>query len=796
MSFVSVPRSVLLYNADGSFRSPIYLVTIELDGTTLHLSSPSYVGPDGQPWDGVVDLVGQVNAGGDWLTARWNPVDLSLSIQDRRVTGQAVEETFLDLFPDYEFTGCRVHVQVAFENTISTSDYATIFDGRIERWHDMDATGVRFYCQQDRRFNVTVPPNTFTKDDYPYAPEGVIGSPRPILLGDWTVGSIIPTVSTLAEAVEAGVARGPFPAVFSQLESADGGLETPQVFLTDKNVEGEPIRLMFWEQAVEAYAYSLNVPLVTGTGPTLAQIDSYAFLVPITAVEVSAGTTTGVNAQELIRKDKSYTLEGHADLDYDAGERVLELALPDVPELGTFVTASVYIWYNKNSSSGSHPQFGAKNPVNGNGLSNLASFASSPSTGSTPHRALAVNVGPAGTGGSGSILQWSDIKNTTLFCEVRAATQTVEVHRILLTVYYKPSPRIVTPGTARRTRSLNEITKNPNYGRLIRRVFTGTETSPDVQAYDNAIYAFGSGAADENHDSGAADGTYTGTAGNLIEHPVDMAHWALAELGGVSSSLIAVTSGEFGSFEDARTALPNYNFACQISKGENLESWLEQLGDQALVWFFKRTTQPGAPWVAIPWDAGASQDYREASDLVAFNATGSFVVRDTLRVDRTPERSIVNDLRVNYNYDPRTRTYQDQLYIRPGASRVNYPIVGFTSDIYGREDAAADSADLFGTHTLIHDLPWVKDPQTATKIMERLFDWRVQPRLLLHFNTFLNAIDLERGHVLRLGDDWDDYLTYPKVGGDGSWAGKNLQVLSVVKLQELPVQYAVTAIET
>lgn len=811
-SIVSSRLSVALYNADGSFRSPVFLVRIDLSAyggnpaRTLYLSTPGYVGPDGQLWDDAVVEVGQLNAGGTWLTSKWNPADIDLQLIDKRVTGQAVDETLHDMFRAYEFVGAPVRVMIAFSNTVDVSDYRTIFYGRIEEWREMNATSITVYCAQDRLWSKSLPPNKVDKTTYPYAPNDVMGTPRPILVGDWYTGvNEIPGAGAAYQTWLAGVTRGAFPTLPVELESAAGGATAPKVMLSDKGMGTKPDGLLYYESQLGGYAHSYTTLTTSGTGPVYGQLADYQFRGVVLPIEVDA-TTTATNAQELLRRDKPYTLEGRATLDFDAGKKVIRLLLPDVSPLGTFVDAFAHIWFNKPLTSGSHPQWGAENSTTADNLVAFSGGATTPSSSDVPHSSATLHLGPAALGGSDTITAWEHIAITSLLAEVRNASETLDVHRLVVSVIYKPQARVIQPGVSRTTsygpsysvsgRKINSPSGDPVYEK--RR--TRTTTSPDVTAFDTALYGYGTGVLDTGHASGAPAGYYTGTAGALIEHPCDVAHWVLRELAGVPSSEISSAVGEFGSFVDARSDLPSYKVRLQISEEQSVEEFLEDLGNQVLCWFFRRTTSDTSKWVAIPWARSESQNYRGGSDMVNFSREGAFVVNGTLRVDRSPASGVANVVRVNYDWDPRTKGYGDQVFVDDSGSR-GYGGGAFSRDQNSttpndREALSATSVALYGRKEKTVSLTMVRDPATATSIRNRHFDWLSSPRAMVRFNTFLNALDLERGHVLRLGSDWDTYLPFPRTGGDGSWAGKNLQVLSVVKLRALPVQYAVTTVET
>jgi len=84
---------------------------------------------------------------------------------------------------------------------------------------------------------------------------------------------------------------------------------------------------------------------------------------------------------------------------------------------------------------------------------------------------------------------------------------------------------------------------------------------------------------------------------------------------------------------------------------------------------------------------------------------------------------------------------------------------------------------------------------TATSILARYFDLTVSPHVEVQFQTFVNAYDLNRGHVIEFASDWDGVIAYPGLGGDGSWANKAFRVTNLKRLRGLPPRYAVACEE-
>lgn len=797
-SIISSPYDPFLTTSEGVYAGPIFLAKIDLAAfgvsaaRSLYLSTVEYVDPSGQPWEPILKGQPTIDQGGNFLESSFQPVDAEIEVLDKRITGQAVSETFLDLLADYEPNGAGVVFYQALENLTSTAQFRVIFTGKIEEIRDIGANGVRIWCVQDRAFSKIIPPNTINAADFPYAPTGVIGSRKQIVIGDWSLSQTIPTISVSGtETLAAGVARAMIPIPIIEQESASGGLESPRGIVSDEDMVTDPTRLAIWEPGVDAWAYSVTAPTISGQ--TYAQVaGDYQFYVPIVAIEDNGSTAT--NWQEATRKDKPKTLEGKVGFNYTATTRVLDLLMPEIQELGDFIGAFVYVWYNKNSGGASLPRFGLKNTITTDGLQDFPTAATSSVSASVPYGFASVNVGPTATGGSNTIQSWENIKTSRIYADVRTAGQTLEIHRIVLLVQYRPAARLVSPGTTRDTKAKNiSVTgrkvDNPVDGQRTYRHSYGAQTSPDILSWDAPMFGFGKGVPDSGHAT-ASSGHYTGTAGALIEHPCDVAHWALKEMGGESN--IVTGSGEFGSFADARTVLSAYKVRCVLADEQDVEAFIEGIGRQTLTWFVRLTNTAGAPFVAIPWDTTSTADYRTASDLYTFTSANSDVRQGAFKAGRTPSRQVVNAVRVNYDYDPRTRTYGDQLYITPDGSRVYSS--GFTTD-GTRVTTAGTSRTLYGLRELVHNVPYVADPATASSILTRLFDLKVSPRVVINFTTWLNAFDLERGHVIGFSSDWDTFLTYPKPGGDGSWASKAFRVVRVTRSSDTPTQYRVVAVE-
>ena len=59
----------------------------------------------------------------------------------------------------------------------------------------------------------------------------------------------------------------------------------------------------------------------------------------------------------------------------------------------------------------------------------------------------------------------------------------------------------------------------------------------------------------------------------------------------------------------------------------------------------------------------------------------------------------------------------------------------------------------------------------------------------------LTAYDLNRGHVIQFDSDWDSFIPYPGLGGDGSWVGKAFRVTNLKRYRGLMPRYGVVCEE-
>ncbi len=739
----------------------------------LHLSNRPYVDADGLRWDPLLAESPPIDHGGGYLQTDVQIADAVLGIVNGRISGQGLNERLSLLTKQYPIIGARCHIEQGF---VGIPNLKTLLDGEVAELDALKSRRLEFHIAQDRKSDRTVPLRTINPNDDPAAPKDMYGERKQIATGDWKEGRYRDPHTSTAAAIW-GTLRGLMPVqpITSQTAAGD---DYPSILVSDKECYADAGGLFIYESALNQYAMEYVTPTESNPpgGPDVITFDQQQFVCAV--LPVGAFTGTGIaDCKELLREDKPFDLNGHNDLDYDAGHVTIEMTFGDSRPDGEFVAMEVWIAYAKNAWTGTLGKFGMVQRPGFASLQSMQAFpagASAAFPSATPVDVAAFTVDPTVVG------SWEMLRTAILRIDTRAAGQKLNIHRVVPVVRYIPSGRTLRPGKL----------GSPIYSISGRYIGRGPAV-PELRAIDTKLFALPQGVPDQNHDSGAADGAYTGSAGNLIENPADLVHWALRELGGVDADGVK-TSG-FGRFNVARAALSNYKFFCVLNDPRKLYDWIADVSEQSLCWFMRCPTEPHNPWIAVPWDVGAAPDYRSSTDLFTFRRKAGHVAIDTFNPGKTRVSNVRNVVRVNYDWDMNSGAYADTMFITDADSRV-YSGGSFTTD-GTREARSALSVAQCGLKERIFNLRYVKDPATASDILTRAHDLMCFPKPNVVFQTFVNAYDLNRGHVIQFDGDWDALYTFPREGSDGSWVGKAMRVVSVKRLKGSVVRYQVEAVE-
>jgi hypothetical protein len=612
----------------------------------------------------------------------------------------------------------------------------------------------------------------------------------PILIGDWDTTRRLLDLSGTAQtnAAYAGIARGAFPVVST--DASESSTEAPKYLLSDDEMHTTNANGYLVDGSSGRLALSASVSVSNPIGgPAVMTLNDRTFFLCILGIDEHANTTTS-SWNEASKESKAYDLTGYDLLDFDANQKILQVWLPEVSPLGDFVEASIRTWYSKNAT-GTAPTYGVKNLTTP--AEQLFNYTNAATAGYPSDIPLAGNVSTIST--ASVIDNWAQIGQSTLHAEVKSAGDELRIHRWAVIIEFKARQSIVRPAR-------QEITREPRYPGVNPRsplnILTRDTASniPASYAFNPSLAAFGKGLKDGDHDVGG-DGDYTGTADALIEHPADVVHWLAIERGGLAAANVTTAASTFGSFTDIRTTLANYKMLAHVSRYQNNDQFIQEVGAQFLVWFYRRNHAANQPWVAVPWDTGTAVNYRSAA--APFKFAPKHMEGKQITADYTPISQVRNVVRVNFDQDLRTNSYGEQVFIDQADSR------GWTGSAYARdqnggapdnrETLATESVTAYGEKEAVLNLSMVRDPATATDIRNRYFDLVYRPRVVVKFTTYLNAVDLERGMVITFDQEWDDSFPCPVLDSGGSWLGVGFRVVRVTRREAAQTLYNVEAVE-
>jgi hypothetical protein len=776
-SSVSVASVGFMALAESTRLTDIFLADITVPSyganpsVVLRLSDREFTDPDGNRYHPFILEKSGIDYAGEFLENTWQPADMDLICADLRFGFQPLGQSFSTLLYQYELVGATVLARLGAPN-MATSEFRTIFEGEIAKTPDSDPVEIHLRCVQARAWVRPFPPRTIERNLYPNAPQDSIGIPIPVVYGfhgnrRWLLD--LPT-GLDKPAYWAGIARGACPLI-----PADSGAagSAPLYIRCEANgssisdilmVDSSSSRLMGTQQATSVTdANGVDTIILSGTN-----YSQFKLFIPAI---INGSLNTSLNWQECSRDEKGYDLAGYTTLDHGAGQRIFHAQLPDLSSLGTLISATAVIWYAKNASVTNHPTFGVRDGAGSFDLTTLSSAASSTFPSNTPiqfaSRVIATQLST-----------WAGFVQNALYAEVGEAGSKLHIHRFGILVTFIPNTSVVRSGGSYQ----QPVYREGMYGTI-----WITVNNPEERKFNAPTFSYPGGPFDDG------SGTYTGSAGAGIEHPADIVRHILVNRGGLSPSTGFVTAAStFGSFTDIRSLLSGYKALLFQSNKADVEQIVQKIGEQFLIWFYRRAHATGSPWVAVPWMTGLSQNYRSPTNQFVFTKR---YIEAVPRAPRSDVSRVRNVVRVNYDYDVRLGTYAQQCFISDTDSRGWNGSSEFRDEAANREVSAADSIARYGRRELVHNLMFCKDAATATSVRNRLFDWLYRPRVTVEFSSFLNAFDLERGMVIQLSEELDSVLHYPGPGSDGSWYGKNLVVESVARNEAGAVTYEIKAVE-
>ena len=145
---------------------------------------------------------------------------------------------------------------------------------------------------------------------------------------------------------------------------------------------------------------------------------------------------------------------------------------------------------------------------------------------------------------------------------------------------------------------------------------------------------------------GLSDGSgeFTGTAGTLIEHPADIAHYLLKNHTNLDSDHIDVES-----LKTMASLLPAAKFASIINKSADSIDVIDRILSQCIA---SRVQRVGKIGVMTPVISGP---------VIGKTKKAMNILERTIRISSTPRDEICNKLKVQYGLNPTTGEYEGEL---------------------------------------------------------------------------------------------------------------------------------------
>lgn len=671
----------------------VTLALIELSvpsSLTLRYATTEVTTPDGETWQSGL-MVDAIRQSVDFMGMGVAPADAAIRLAKRPDACQAdgtLGRTNQDLLSRFAFQNAVVTIFFWIEGYPDFSQAPQMFKGKVSRPAQVDPTGTTLYLLQDLTWNRGFP-EFIDVVNYPDSPDVSQASVVPRFYGDGRAPGMIPpwtsAYGSKKEHDEAGGAQGVLPLVL-----VDSGVGSNKVKLLGA---GHDLAKLFDRtagmSAFIAGADGLHPLGTTGVTEVLGSSESYltiddeiAFangaVLPVD-VRTSGAANTALNPR---RAMDPFNLASYATLDQSTGNGVLQLILPNLQSLGSILLVSASVAFIGDAANTHNLRVDAYIPTVGPGG---FSTINTPATGTTPQVLV-------GTWSSSYWTQAWDFGGSANPWDIRVdfaggTTNKAKILWCVLVVRYRPQRSVVTPLKSFYTYVLEpgyKAKRSRNYKRPVLNVID------PVYQLEGQFYGNFKGVPDDG------SGTYTGSAGAVIERPPDIMRHLLEDVAGVDPADIETGVGASGSFVDARALLRNaqpndFKLACYFNQRTTVQKALQKIAEQSLscVYLDRLTNK----WLAFVWKRGATPNYGRRFSWLAGDFSSAPVAEEDSVVD------VRQGMRIRYMLDHWKQKTLFEAFVNPTGSGqgLNMP---FVRDQKLTVDATNDTIDWSqgGTH--------------------------------------------------------------------------------------------------
>ncbi len=720
-----------------------------------YINCPTFVPGDGGSYyfNGIVDSWGEFGYVAD-ASLTLMVSDGSVLLRNDRPFGEY--GSFSTMLTEYELQGANIWIGQMLTEIVArfvTYRTALIFSGVISELGDITKDTVELQFTDHTAKTPIIPFSEVTRIDFPDAPEESIGTPVPIIMGDFSEDASPYTGMNPEDMQDAGC----------------GNLAGVPIVLTDKNLdvfdEGPDYRIsdhLIKELDADAGAMLLEpeeeIPGRIHPDDWVLVNSSYAGIetdwpmrIMLPVIPDGRGTpyTTGLNHMLACDND----LSTYVALGNDPGYAGWCALVPrNVSQLGKIQQVQVCAWVFDGSGT---VYLGIAKGGNYYGTTPYTPVALTGNEQICRHTVTLTNGWPAD--------EWN-FDDYQLWFQLPVDTYVAKIREMWLLVTYVPN----------RTQREKKGGGNPNrhlWGGSHDRGFrkgTGPPPNKDLwwPTHNPKVLAYSKGIKDD------ASGTYTGTANALIENGADMAHYVADEHLKLSSSEVESGTGS-GNFSTARTDLGTYHkLAMAIDNKMDSGSQYELLCRECrAIPTWNASGKLGM--VAIKSDP--ANNYRSASDVFDWIPDEHFYA-DTFHCWRTPIDQLASSVFVEFDYCHATGKFRKTTFITSDGTDNGFG----TDDDSNRETLAEDAEDFFGVGREFRLRAYDVRKQGVAKSLRNFYADNLRwPRVWFEFQCGVHACDLSVGNVMHFGvelingmkvptrcntytgyEHWDDFYWY------------------------------------
>lgn len=270
------------------------------------------------------------------------------------------------------------------------------------------------------------------------------------------------------------------------------------------------------------------------------------------------------------------------------------------------------------------------------------------------------------------------------------------------------------------------------------------------------FYAKGAEYGDWIDETGRTD---TFDSGDLIEHPAGAIEF-LARQAGLTSTNIQTTAKSptrLNSFDEAYTTLTGWKIA---GINDVKTSWINLCNfiaaQNKLILYFKnnklhvRVYDSSANFTISKTGTPGNQDKFVYNPTLVTSSSGSSdkafqenpIEELTIQYGFTPTEDIANEVFVNYFKNWGSNAYEKEAFVTADDSN--------PTDATRETAAATSQSDNLQIARLTVQAPFINDDTTATNFRNHLFDIHKNPRKIVVFTTWFNAIEVELGDIINI----------------------------------------------